>query len=39
MTVTVDEGLFSVGLGTETNGGIPTTVWNGDRYLEIEVND
>jgi hypothetical protein len=35
--VPVSEGLFSVGLGTQTSGGIPTTVWNGDRYLEITV--
>jgi hypothetical protein len=35
--VDVVEGLFSVGLGSATSGGIPTTVWNGDRYLEITV--
>ena len=35
--VNVSDGLFSVGLGSHTNGGIPTTVWNGDRYLEITV--
>lgn len=35
--VPVSEGLFSVGLGSQTSGGIPTTVWNGDRYLEITV--
>ncbi len=34
----VDDGLFNVGLGTLTEGGIPTTVWDGDRYLEIAVN-
>lgn len=27
----------SVGLGSQTSGGIPTSVWNGDRYLEITV--
>ena len=35
--VPVSNGLFSVGLGSQTSGGIPTTVWNGDRYLEITV--
>jgi len=35
--VPVAEGLFSVGLGSQTSGGIPTSVWNGDRYLEIAV--
>ncbi|MBK7919769.1 MAG: hypothetical protein IPJ94_26630 [Chloroflexi bacterium] len=35
--VPVTDGLFNVGLGSQTSGGIPTTVWNGDRYLEITV--
>jgi len=35
--VPVSDGLFSVGLGSRTAGGIPTTTWNGDRYLEIAV--
>ncbi len=35
--VPVSEGLFSVGLGSQTAGGIPTSVWDGDRYLEITV--
>jgi hypothetical protein len=35
--VAVSDGLFSVGLGSKTSGGIPTTTWNGDRYLEITV--
>ncbi|MBN1877653.1 MAG: hypothetical protein JXA33_25750 [Anaerolineae bacterium] len=35
--VPVSDGLFSVGLGSQTSGGIPTTTWNGDRYLEIIV--
>jgi hypothetical protein len=35
--VPVSEGLFSVGLGSKTQDGIPTTTWNGDRYLEITV--
>jgi len=35
--VVVSEGLFSVGLGSQTDGGIPTSVWDGDRYLEITV--
>jgi hypothetical protein len=36
-TVNVANGLFNVGLGSVTSGGIPTTVWNGDRYLQITV--
>jgi len=35
--VPVTDGLFSVGLGSQTSGGIPTTTWNGDRYLEVTV--
>ena len=35
--VPVSEGLFSVGLGSLTPGGIPTSAWDGDRYLEIAV--
>jgi hypothetical protein len=35
--VPVSDGLFSVGLGSQTGGGIPTSVWDGDRYLEITV--
>jgi len=35
--VPVSDGLFSVGLGSQTSGGIPTTTWDGDRYLEITV--
>lgn len=35
--IPVTNGLFNVGLGNQTSGGIPTTVWNGDRYLEITV--
>jgi hypothetical protein len=35
--VPVTAGLFSVGLGSQTSGGIPTTVWDGDRYLQIIV--
>jgi len=35
--VPVSDGLFSVGLGSQTSGGIPTTTWNGDRYLEVTV--
>jgi hypothetical protein len=38
-TIQVSDGLFSVGLGSETIGGIPTSVWNGDRYLEITVDN
>ena len=37
MAIPVSNGLFSVGLGSQTSGGIPTTAWNGDRYLEITV--
>lgn len=36
--VPVSAGLFTVGLGSQTAGGIPTTVWNGDRYLQIIVS-
>ena len=35
--VPVSEGLFNVGLGSLTSGGIPTSAWSGDRYLEITV--
>ncbi len=35
--VPVAGGLFSVGLGSQTSGGIPTNIWDGDRYLEITV--
>jgi hypothetical protein len=35
--VPVSDGLFSVGLGSQTSGGIPTSVWNGDVYLEVTV--
>lgn len=35
--VVVTDGLFDVGLGSVIPGGIPTTVWNGDRYLEVAV--
>ena len=35
--VPVSEGLFNVGLGSLTSGGIPTGAWSGDRYLEISV--
>jgi hypothetical protein len=35
--VPVSDGLFSVGLGSQTAGGIPTEVWSGDVYLEIAV--
>ncbi len=37
--VEVSDGLFSVGLGGKTIGGIPTSIWNGNRYLEITVDD
>lgn len=37
-SVPVNDGLFNIGLGAQTSGGIPTTVWDGDRYLEITVN-
>jgi hypothetical protein len=35
--VPVSEGLFNAGLGSLTSGGIPTSAWGGDRYLEIAV--
>ena len=37
-TVQVNAGLFSVGLGSRTAGGIPTSTWDGDRYLEVTVD-
>lgn len=37
-SVPVSGGLFNVGLGSQTAGGIPTSVWSGDRYLEISIN-
>ena len=36
-SVPVSNGRFNIGLGSKTSGGIPTTNWNGDRYLEITV--
>ena len=36
--VPVSNGLFNVGLGSQTTGGIPTSVWTGDRFLEITVD-
>jgi len=36
--VVVTDGLFDVGLGSVIPGGIPTTVWSGDRYLEVAVD-
>ena len=35
--VPVTNGLFNIGLGSKTSSGIPTTVWNGDRFLQITV--
>lgn len=35
--VDVNKGLFNLGVGSKTDGGIPITTWNGDRYLEIAV--
>lgn len=35
--VSVVDGLFAVGLGSQTAGGIPPNIWSGDRYLEIRV--
>ncbi|MBN2004128.1 MAG: hypothetical protein JXA21_12300, partial [Anaerolineae bacterium] len=37
-TVPVSDGLFSVGLGSQTAGGIPTSVLSGDVWLEITVD-
>ena len=37
-TVPVSEGLFSVALGSQTTGGIPTSVLSGDVWLEITVD-
>jgi hypothetical protein len=37
-SVPAADGLFNVGLGSLTGGGIPATVWQGgDRYLQITV--
>lgn len=38
-SVPVSNGLFSVGLGAQTSGGIPTNVWDGDRYLQITIGN
>lgn len=37
-TVPVSDGLFSVALGSQTTGGIPTNVLSGDVWLEITVD-
>lgn len=37
--VDVSNGLFTVALGSLTDGGIPTNLWSGDRYLEITIGD
>jgi len=37
-TISVSDGLFSVGLGSQTSGGIPTSVLSGDVWLEITVD-
>ncbi|HNT73528.1 MAG TPA: hypothetical protein PKH77_00775 [Anaerolineae bacterium] len=37
-TVPVSEGLFSIGLGSQTAGGIPTSILSGDVWLEITVD-
>lgn len=37
-TVPVSDGLFSVGLGGQTAGGIPTSILSGDVWLEIAVD-
>ncbi len=37
--VDVVNGLFTVGLGSLTTGGVPTSLWTGDRYLEITIGD
>ena len=33
----MSEGLFSVGVGSRTTGGIPTNAWSGGRYLQVWV--
>ncbi|MBN1877650.1 MAG: hypothetical protein JXA33_25735 [Anaerolineae bacterium] len=38
LTVPVSDGLFSVGLGSQTTCGIPTNVLSGDVWLEITVD-
>lgn len=37
VAVPVSNGLFSVGLGSQTASGIPADIWDGDVYLEITV--
>lgn len=37
--VPVSNGLFSLGLGSQTPGGILATIWDGDRYLEIKIEN
>ncbi|MBN2001939.1 MAG: hypothetical protein JXA21_01175 [Anaerolineae bacterium] len=37
-TVSVADGLFSAGLGSQTSGGIPTNILSGDLWLEIVVD-
>jgi hypothetical protein len=36
--VAVSNGLFSVGLGSLTTGGLPLNLWGDDRFLEIAIN-
>ncbi len=35
--VSVSSGLFFVMIGSQTAGGIPSSLWQADRYLEISV--
>ena len=35
--VAINNGKFDVGLGSQTEGGLPAALWNGDRFLEITI--
>ncbi|MGB1250740.1 MAG: hypothetical protein ACPG8W_09030 [Candidatus Promineifilaceae bacterium] len=35
--VAIVRGKFDVGLGSQTAGGLPASLWNADRYLEITI--
>ena len=38
LNVPVNNGHFSVALGSQTDGGIPASVWDGTQYVEININ-
>ena len=37
--VSVQNGRFNIAVGSQTTGGVPTILWNGERYLEITVDN